>query len=650
MKNIFKRLGTQIILLSVAAITVTVVAILMISVLMFGSYNDDVLVKRAEVSVNILQNEVEERVTAINSDFRNWSEQSSFVSAMTFGQTAYFEKEWENIKVYEGDFCAISYSNGNTLYRTDNYPFTSLDLGAVARGESAYNGIMLYDGVLTAVHAGQVSANGVSCGLIIGFKLDSTDWLDSIKKLTECDITIFNGNMRYSTTIVNPSTGQRVVGTAMAADIESKVIAGHQKYNGKADILGRPYYVAYAPMSDMNGKTVGAYFSGDDASESNAQFAGIIIVSIIAGAAALLLTALIVFIFTRKKVIEPIGKVTAIAGEIKDGKLSTSDVTHKFADNEVGQFAESLRDAKQALSLCISDIGAIMEKMAGGDFTEKPTVEYPGDMNSIAEDILRIEHEFGVTMSRMEMSSNEVLSGSDQMAEGSQSLADGTTKQAAAIQQISARISDVSSKVAMTAQNAAKLGEISRQTEEEVGHQDSSITNMVGAMDKISSTSSEIGNIIKTIEDISFQTNILALNAAVEAARAGDAGKGFAVVADEVRNLANKSAEAAKSTTDLINAAIQAVENGSRIADETAESMKKVKEKTAETAQLITLIENASAEQTDAITQINSGIEQISQVVQMNSATAEETAASCQELSGQSRLLKDQVARFRIES
>ena len=650
MKNIFKRLGTQIIFLSVVAIALTAAAILMISVMMFGHYNDGVLVKRAQVSVNILQNEVQERSSVINSDFINWSGQSSFVSAMTFGQTAYFEKEWQALKHYDGDFCALSYSNGNLLYNSENYPLTTLDLGAVARGEASYSGVTLRDGVLCVIKAAQVSANGVSCGLIIGFRLDSADWLDGIKKLTECDLTIFNGNTRYSTTIVDPSSGQRVIGTAMAANVESTVISGQQTYTGKADIAGRPYYVAYAPMKDLDGKTVGAYFAGDDASEANAQFAGIIIISVIAAAAALLITAFIVFIFTRKKVIEPIGQVTAIAGEIKAGQLGTSSVTYKFADNEVGQFAEELRSSKQALSLCISDIGNIMDKMAAGDFTEKPSVEYPGEMNSIANNILRIEREFGITMSRMEMSSNEVLSGSDQMAEGSQSLADGTTKQAAAIQEISARISDVSSKVAMTAQNAAKLGEISRQTEEEVGHQDSSITNMVSAMDEISSTSNEIGKIIKTIEDISFQTNILALNAAVEAARAGDAGKGFAVVADEVRNLANKSAEAAKSTTDLINAAIQAVEKGSRIAGETADSMKKVKEKTAETAGLITLIENASEEQTDAITQINSGIEQISQVVQMNSATAEETAASCQELSGQSRLLKDQVARFKIES
>ena len=648
MKDLFKRLGTQIILLTVAALAITVAVVLTISTLMFSQYNYTVLKERASVGNSVLKNKVEDKLADIRSDFSNWAGQSSYVGAMTFNNSGYFEEYWKSIADQDGDFCAVANPRGTVIYQSDNYPFTTLDLAGIAKGEKSYDGILLLDDKLTMLHAEQVAANGVYSGLVVGFSMDASDWLDSIKKLSECDVTIFKVNTRLSTTIVDPSTNERIIGTTMAANIESEVITDGKDYIGMATIVGKPYYVAYSPIYDSGNKIVGAYFAGSDSTEANSQFTTIITVSIVIAFAAIIITGFIIFGFTRKKVIKPIDSVSVIADELVEGRLSSTRVSYEFADDEIGRFANKLRGSKQSMSVCIGDISAIMDRMAEGDFTVEPTVDYPGEFDTIKQDILTIERELGTTLGRMNMSSDEVLTGSNQMAEGSQSLADGTTKQAAAIQQISATIANVSSKVAATAQNAAKAGEISRQTEEEVNRQDSSISNMVSAMNEISSTSKEIEKIIKTIEDISFQTNILALNAAVEAARAGDAGKGFAVVADEVRNLANKSAEASKSTTDLISASILAVDKGSRIAAETAQSMKKVKEKTAETGELIIMIADASAEQTDSINEINRGIEQVSQVVQMNSATAEETAASCEELSGQSRLLKDQVARFKV--
>ena len=248
----------------------------------------------------------------------------------------------------------------------------------------------------------------------------------------------------------------------------------------------------------------------------------------------------------------------------------------------------------------------------------------------------------------MNASSQEVMIGSSQMANGSQVLADGTTKQANAIEELTATITDISKHVQLNAENAAKAEKLSSDVQNKVIFQNEEMTNMLNAMADIEDKSNEIGKIIKTIDDIAFQTNILALNAAVEAARAGAAGKGFAVVADEVRNLASKSAEAAKNTTNLISASIDAVNNGAAIANSTAESMKEVMEISKETNSLIINIATATNEQADAISQVTIGLDQISQVVQQNSATAEETAASCEELSGQSRLLKEQVARFKI--
>ncbi|MEG0019434.1 MAG: methyl-accepting chemotaxis protein, partial [Oscillospiraceae bacterium] len=199
------------------------------------------------------------------------------------------------------------------------------------------------------------------------------------------------------------------------------------------------------------------------------------------------------------------------------------------------------------------------------------------------------------TLGSIKLSAEQVSSGSDQVASGAQALSQGATEQASAIEELSATIAEMSHQIEGTAGNAQKANGFAQQAGVGVSSGNEKMNEMIVAMSEISSKSNEIGKIIKTIDDIAFQTNILALNAAVEAARAGSAGKGFAVVADEVRNLAQKSAEAAKNTTALIEGSITAVAKGTQIADDTAKALEVVVEKSSQVTDIIAQISTASA-------------------------------------------------------
>jgi methyl-accepting chemotaxis protein len=227
-------------------------------------------------------------------------------------------------------------------------------------------------------------------------------------------------------------------------------------------------------------------------------------------------------------------------------------------------------------------------------------------------------------------------------------LSQGSTEQASSIEEITASMTQVSAQTKQNAANANQANQLALAAKENAVEGNGQMQGMVKAMAEINDSSSNISKIIKVIDEIAFQTNILALNAAVEAARAGQHGKGFAVVAEEVRNLAARSANAAKETTEMIENSIRKVEAGTEIANNTAVALNKIVDGVAKAAELVGDIASASNEQATGIAQINQAISQVAQVVQTNSATAEESAAASEELSSQAELLKNAVNRFRL--
>lgn len=345
----------------------------------------------------------------------------------------------------------------------------------------------------------------------------------------------------------------------------------------------------------------------------------------------------------------PISEIENAAVKMAKGDLDV-EIAYTSKD-ELGVLAEQVRRLIRKLQVIIDDENKFLAKMAAGDFTVDSVCEeeYTGGFYPLLISFRGIAEKLNDTMLQISQSSSQVASGSEQVSNGAQALSQGATEQASSVQELAASISEISDKVNENADNARQANAMAGSVSTEMNVSNDKMQQMIQAMGDISSCSSEIGKIIKTIEDIAFQTNILALNAAVEAARAGTAGKGFAVVADEVRNLASKSAEASNNTSVLIENSLKAVENGTQIAGETAQSLLQAVNAVNEMTGIIGNISDASSNQAEAISQITMGIDQISSVVQTNSATAEESAAASEELSSQSQLMKSLVGRFKLK-
>lgn len=482
---------------------------------------------------------------------------------------------------------------------------------------------------------------------IVAVDFTASSLLDEIKDVVGFEISIFGGDTRISTTIVDEN-GERVIGTQMSDKIRSTVIDNGRKYDGRADILGENYYTIYEPFVDTDGNIIGAVFCGTKTAENDANVRSVTIVSILIGIAVCIVCGGLLVAYTVKSISKPVSQACDVLGQMAGGDIGFDASNVKYSNDEIGTMLKEMVRMKDTLAMYLTDINRVMAAMADGDFTVQPEVDYQGDfveMKNSADELCR---KMSGVIGGINASASEVSAGSSQISNGSQLLAEGTTRQAAAIEELSATISEIAEKITNNTENAREADSCASQSDELIGEQAAEMERMRSAMEDIKEKSAQINNIIKTIEDIAFQTNILALNAAVEAARAGEAGKGFAVVADEVRNLATKSDEATKRTAAIITETMESVERGSEVVANTVELMGKVSEMSAASKELVGKIHAASEEQASAIEQINAGIAQISEVVQQNSATAEESAASCEELNGQSQVLSDQVAMFRI--
>lgn len=386
-----------------------------------------------------------------------------------------------------------------------------------------------------------------------------------------------------------------------------------------------------------------------DASSSIAvseELSGRIILTMVGLSIFCILVTIFMWLYITRSIVNPIQKIKKVTKEIAEGKLSI-DVSY-HSENELGELADNMRDTVHTLHAYLEETKKVLVAIGNGQLTYQSELAYKGEFIALQEGIKEITVLLRDALQQINSSAEQVSSGAEQVSNGAQLLAQGASEQASSIEELALSINEIADTVEKNADTAVTSSEIAKAVGKQITNSNEEMKRLLESMRLLKQNSGEINTIVKEIEEIAFQTNILALNASVEAARAGDAGKGFSVVANEVRMLANKTSNASRLTSDLIERNNEAVEDGLHAVNKTAETLQESAQGAIDVTKKVDHISTLSLQQKDAITQIRKSVELISDIVQGNSATSEESAAASEELSAQAQILKQLVEQFEI--
>ena len=429
----------------------------------------------------------------------------------------------------------------------------------------------------------------------------------------------------------------------MLSSVKSGASSGSLTYNA-----GGEYVAAYSYLSGRGWLFVLADSSAEVMASARTMTLELIMICLASMAFLTLWVYLIV-----DHLIKPIKRVEQAAVRLEHIDLSAAEEVADLmpSQDEIGTISTAVVDMSRALQNATADVARILGELADENLAvdvKQNQQYYTGDFSQLADSLEIIKEKLSGVMTNIHAAADQVSAGSGQVAAGALTLSQGAAEQSASVEGLAKSLAEIEKQIQSNADSCVGAHELMDRTSAFVEQVNQKMQTLSEAMNAINETSGKISSIISTIEDIAFQTNILALNAAIEAARAGEAGKGFAVVADEVRNLAAKSSDAVGDTTQLIQSSVEAVNRGAEMTAETAGAMKTLGEYTASVKRIVDEITAACAHQREMAEKINSDITKISEVVQSTSATAEESAAASEELSGQAGILKEMVGKFRI--
>lgn len=594
----------------------------------------------AETAMNILENSIEEKKDELKETAQSLSAMSNITYSVANQDADYLSDYYNNTLKQDGLYVVFYTTGGSVIWGSDSAP-AGFSSSTAVEGDAAL--FRASDGALSYYYTKKLSSGSVA----VGYNIGSNTLADRVKEISGSEASFFSGDARVSTTVLDEETGGRAVGTQMGSKVKTAVLENGEEFEDKTDILDTTMMCLYKPLQDGSGQIVGAYVAAYPTDAEDARFLRAmllaILVAVVIGAAFMVLT-----VYAAKRFLsEPLDRVNQMALEIENGNLA---VEHNGQEKiyEISQLTNAMNSTASHLHGYIEDIRVVLGRIVQCDFTGRTQVDYLGDFVEIKNSLDSIREVFAQMVYEISGSANQVNAGSDQIASAAQLLAEGAAVQEATIEEMSSTILDISEQVNKNAAGTVEAKELSFTTQDKIRTQNEQMGSMVQAMRNIEEKSKAIEKIIQSIDGIAFQTNILSLNAAVEAANAGAAGKGFAVVADEVRALAAKSALAAKETAAHIRDSIDAVTAGCEIAESAARSLQEVMEISARSNDIIIDISDKTNEQASELKDMALGLDQISGIVQQNAATAQESAASCEELNAQAVHLKEMMDKFQI--